>query len=400
MKVLILSHWFPPTNVIGSARPYALARHLADARHDVSVLSAAHTGFRADFMVDVDGIDVHRVPVSSLTLWLEPSATHRRLKRIMVGVARQFTFPDQYSPLIRSYVRAALDMFKRDGNPDVVVSCALPFSLHVAASQISASTGIPWVADNRDLWAGSPYRRRPVPLEWIDRRYERLLLRRAARVVVVGDRMATELRTRLDRGDDVVVIRNGADTDVLGRTSEPECRSSGPYRFLYTGTLYGGRRDLRPLFKAITAASIPAIVEFVGTEAAPVSQLRAEFPNVRVDLKPRLPKVETKRLQERAHFLLAALGVEAFEDGVLTGKVFEYVETRRPIIAVCNDGSELAGVVIKHHLGVASRSPAVLQNYIEQQIRNGVPRLPPIPEELTRLAQSRRFERLLLETIS
>ncbi len=41
-----------------------------------------------------------------------------------------------------------------------------------------------------------------------------------------------------------------------------------------------------------------------------------------------------------------------FEKSVLTGKFFEYVEVRKPIIAVCDEDSELAQLVNQYGLAI------------------------------------------------
>ena len=63
MRVLLLTHFFPPQDVVAAKRPYGWARAWTDSGHEVHVVTTENYGFDGPLGYDVpcDGIDVHRV---------------------------------------------------------------------------------------------------------------------------------------------------------------------------------------------------------------------------------------------------------------------------------------------------------------------------------------------------
>src|SRR5262249_55145662 len=155
-----------------------------------------------------------------------------------------------------------------------------------------------WVADIRDCLNvqhfGSWYKR---PLF---RRQERLLCRRADRIVTVSEGLADALRTL--SGRPVSVIPNGFDTGLL-----PEKRPLPASRFtiLYAGTLVPHYQDPRPLFQAlelcIARNQIPrdeVEIQFLGADAARVQGCLSGLSNrLPVRVLPRVPHREALAAQ-------------------------------------------------------------------------------------------------------
>jgi hypothetical protein len=301
-------------------------------------------------------------------------------------------FPDHHIVLWRRYLEEASLLLDSGFRPDVIVSSALPFSIHSIASSLKRRTSAPWIADNRDLWASSPYRRRNEFLRRLDRIYERRVLRGADLVLVIGKNMGRELSARLGAGVRVEVIRNGADVLAVELPARAVREAGKPFCFVYTGTLYGGLRDVSPLLESLQVDSRAASVHFYGSEEDVVERYRASYPQVLVSSQQHLSKAEVKKVQRNADFLVVALGTSDFEKSVLTGKVFEYIESRRPIIALCDEDSELASLIENYGLGIATRDAKAIGDFIADQIGRGMPDLP-IPHE----SLSRRHQLGLLE---
>lgn len=395
MKVLLATCWFPPTNIIGSVRTYQMARHLVDAGHSVHVIYMSGSGFPEDYEPDLEGIRCHAVDAGRIVRWLAPTTKNLDF-RLVRGMLRRLFYPDQYGILRRRFLKMARSVREHGFTPDVVISSALPFSLHPIAAEIAQASGTPWVADNRDLWATSDYRRRSRFLRRFDVAYQRHVLRRADLVLAIGRNMARDLSALLGR--DVVQIRNGADLKEAAPTPR-QVGEDAPVRFVYTGVLYSDIRDIRPALAAIRATGIPSTVEFYGSEESVVRSYMAEYPDIPIQLRGFVSKNAIKHIQREADFLVVALGKSHFEKGVLTGKFFEYIESRRPIIAICDGDSEMAALVDSHGLGVASRDASEIAEYVRSRVRLGSPDLPPPAAELGRGHQMSVLEAHLKELV-
>lgn len=384
MNIIFLTHWFPPFNEIGAVRPYELARFLAGAGHHVSVVTSSGNWSPQTYKADVSGFDVVWVEIPSLMRYADspkPNFAKRLIKR--------FFYPDPWILMRRNLLSTAKGAF--GGKVDLVISSGLPFSTHVVARDLSLHFGVPWIADNRDLWADTPYRRQFFGSQYLDLLYERSVLKKATSCLVIGEGMLKELRRRLP-GMKVDLLMNGADCS-------PAEYVHSDYRgdeisFVYTGTLYKGRRDVSPLLNALVQER-KSVMYFYGAESEYVEAYAQRFASVKIKNGGRVGKDEIKNIQKKASFLVLALGTDVFEKTVLTGKFFEYLETGRPIIALCDQDSELGILVKRYRLGCASRNSAEISRFVKEVV-DGNDWRGVVPQDLTRRYQ---MERVLLPAI-
>src|SRR3546814_1026113 len=93
-----------------------------------------------------------------------------------------------------------------------VCSSDLPFSVHGAARDVARAAGALFVADNRDIWAGNPYKWTAPFYKGFERGYEATSLAAADLVVAVSEGMSAHYRTAYpDLADRVLTVMNGVD---------------------------------------------------------------------------------------------------------------------------------------------------------------------------------------------
>lgn len=165
------------------------------------------------------------------------------------------------------------------------------------------------------------------------------------------------------------VAPNGFDYDdlqELGVHSEVKPNEE-LFRMVYTGSMYGGRRNLRPLFSALrTVASnsqIPLdkfIFEYAGSDIEVILKQAGSFgvESCIVD-HGLLPRSDALRLQSKADLCVLASWNTHHEQGVLTGKIFEYFMLEKTVLAVVDGeiaGSELRKIIEEVHAGYCYES--------------------------------------------
>jgi glycosyltransferase involved in cell wall biosynthesis len=222
-------------------------------------------------------------------------------------------------------------------HPHVMFSSSGPAGAHIVTSRLARYSGLPWVADFRDLWTNNPIVAYPRWIDALERRYERRVLDAANHIVTVSEPLADHL-CRL-HGKAVSVIPNGYDPEDFGEAPAPEPQ----FTLTYTGQLIPGTQDPEPLFAALATLAARGEItpsafrlQFVGgTHEGFVRQL-AERHGVReyVEMVGMVPHEESIRRQQASAALLMLNIVVADCPGILSGKLPEYLGARRPILAV------------------------------------------------------------------
>jgi hypothetical protein len=199
---------------------------------------------------------------------------------------------------------------------------------------------------------------------------------------------------------------NGFDAREAATDIPPPIEIGRVLKIVYTGIIYPGRRDPSPLFQAIRsmgARGQRVVVEFYGQDLRGVGESAAEVGvEGQVTIHHLVSHDDSLRIQAQADVLLLLLWDDPRERGTLTGKVFEYVGSGRPILAIgCLDGTA-STLVRDRGLGATAHDPAgiveALDRWIQQIDTHGT--VQPVPSSarqgLSRSEQFSEYEKLLV----
>lgn len=334
-------------------------KYLPELGWDVTVLTGASTSrwyaARDDSLLGEIPASVRVVRARELPIAPVRRKLVRPLQLLRIGrVNAYMAWPDEtigWAPFALAAARREI----REWRPDVVLSSSYPYTAHVVASSISRSLDVPWVADFRDPWTRNPQPEdRPWPLPRLDARLEQALVARADAAVVVDERM--ELVGLSADDPRRVVIRNGvdeADFRVVsdGDASPPRDR----FRLTYVGSLYG-TRDAGPVFAAIARLIDRRVIDADRFEVSLVGNVwlgdrDVQLPGVRVE---RTGYVDHQRAVHEMYRASALLFYAPPSTWAPSGKIFEYLLSGRPILAVARRDNLASQLVDELHAGVTA----------------------------------------------
>ena len=242
----------------------------------------------------------------------------------------------------------------------------------------------------------------------MDRALESRVLRSAALVTTVSQPLADEMRCTFGVRSEVVL--NGFDPSDLASLVPPVARPGLPLRIVYAGEIYEGKRDPEPLFRTLASMGLgpdEVLVELYGDTVHLVEHAARRHGVERlVKCGPRLPYAESLAVQRDADVLLLLMWNNPGETGVYTGKLFEYLGVRRPILMLGFSGGVAADLIRGRDAGViANESEDIalaLRTWISVKRETGL--VPILPETvsagLTRQEQSERLRQLCETLIS
>ena len=264
------------------------------------------------------------------------------LSRLAVWTRANVFLPDARVGWVPYAVRAGRGVLRRahlEGRPfAAVVTSGPPHSVHLTGLRLQRS-GTPWVADFRDPWTAiNFYDDLPMTAaaRALDRRFERRVLRAADAVTTVSPTWARLLeRTAGLEPGAVRVVHNGVDLEDVPDTPEPV--RADAFSLVHVGSLYA-TRDPRVVWRAVRRLRKRGevgrlVVRLIGKTDGAV-RASARTSGASVEAVPYVRHAEAVLEQARAGLLL--LSIERFpaDDGMVTGKLYEYLASGRPVLGV------------------------------------------------------------------
>ena len=379
-EVLFISYYFPPMGGAGTQRSAKFVKYLRENNWRPIVLTARpedyhlHREFQPDesLLGDVAYAEVHRVRDP------EPRGLRRLLERLHVFRLVWFLFYGLFWEKEFFWALAALPAalrIARARRPAAVYTTSGPYSTVAVGYLVKLATGLPWVADLRDLWTQDSLWSWPSRLHYaLTVRAERVLLGCADTVIANTPLARERLRTLLRHsGARVVSIANGFDGEDL-----PKRTASGPRDILtiaHVGTFHDRADEqarsgrLRAWLRG-TACSPAPLDARLRTPALLFEGLRLAFER-RPELRGGIRIVLVGHLQEGWRRMIADMGLDeaveitgylphheamrrlaeadalfcvqvGFADGrpapYVPAKVYEYMATGKPILAPLAEG--------------------------------------------------------------
>jgi glycosyltransferase involved in cell wall biosynthesis len=237
---------------------------------------------------------------------------------------------------------------------DMVISTGGPYSTHIVGYILKRrKLTKSWVVDWRDLWTDNHIFPGLPGLRIVERYIEYSFHRQADVVTTVSEPLADRLRNQV--GTKVQVIYNGFDPDDYDTLADESIfPADNVFRIVYTGTIYPGKQDPTPLFQAIKILASQRKLSperlqviFAGHNIDVPAIAQQEGVERYVQYAGLVPRQDALRMQRDADALLfleyEAPGIE----GILTGKLFEYLFVQIPIIAVGISEDSAAGCIIE-----------------------------------------------------
>ena len=347
-SILIIAFHFPPfQGSSGLYRTLSWARHLSNHDWDVTVLTASSLAYRNVRDENLSLIPKNVKVIRALAL---DTKRHLAFRGRYLGL---LTIPDQYQSWIASGCIAGwLHCLRR--RPDLVVSTYPISSAHYIASFLNRVTKIPWVADFRDPMVQEDYPPDPRQRRVLQR-LEKSCMRIASRIFVTtpGTRRRYAETYAEIVSDKLCVVPNGYDQNMFdGVDSTARTRQGADIILLHSGALYKRERDPACLFEALgklKKRNLPELdrlrVVFRGTGDISYFEELAERHSVGALVEFRDPVSYQEAISE----MLGADGLLILQSSgcndQIPAKVYEYVRTRRPIVALTDPSGDTAQVL-------------------------------------------------------
>ncbi len=348
-RVLMIAFHFPPVAMgSGHLRTLGFARYLPSLGWEPTILSANAAAFPRVDAANLDlippGCRVHRA--FSLDV--------RRHLSIRGKYPQWLAQPDGWASWWPAAVVKGLGLIRKH-KIDVIWSTYPIMTAHCVANTLSRLTGLPWIADFRDPVASSVEAGNRFSVASQARCERRVLAHAACTVFTTPGAMRSyaENYPVPHRGNRLAVIPNGYDEATFsGLPAAMHRQPRRPLRLVHSGILYREGRDPLPFFTALenlrragelTEQDLTIVLRASGSESTYEEEIRRRGLERMISLAPPISNQEALREQAEADALLLFQGEQY--DRQIPAKVYEYLRTGHPILALVSSSGDTAALL-------------------------------------------------------
>jgi hypothetical protein len=391
-KVLIISYYFPPDPAIGSLRMGGLAKYFSEFKWEPIVLTKnipTNNNYRIRIIKtpysNHDSLDslkrkIGINPKSSVSNQLKVSTKNNAkiITESLYVASEIFTYPDPNKDWYSYAFKTASNLLDNE-KIDAIISSSSPVTCHIIANGLKKRYNIPWIADLRDLWTQNHYYPYSKVRMFFERKLELKSLSTADSLTTVSLDLKSKLET-LHEGIPVYSITNGFDLDEMNNS---QVNFSTKFTITYTGSLYQGRRDPSKLFQALNELILEKKVNsekmeirFYGRQEKWVQNEIETYNLQKIVTDYGLVSRDIALLKQReSQLLLLFLWDHPSEIGVYTGKLFEYLASKRPILTIGGQKGVVSELLNDTQAGVfvsnVNEIKSVIEKYYNEYISYG-----------------------------
>lgn len=336
--IALLTTWYPPVEGVAVNRMVSFTRYLDHEKYHLTVITIEEGNAPAHEPTSFGAIyRLKNRPV--LPLFPEQKSDPSWLHKMKIAwklIVRKLQ-PMMYQDW-QKRATSMLEDLHRARPIHLVISSYAPAEAHLAAADfLDRHKDIRWIADMRDEMSDHPYL--PAGDISILEKVEQRIQARADAVTTVSQPILDGFKARMPKLRHFEEIKNGFDHQLSALPP-----FNPVFTMVYAGNFYGIRKPdtfLKALEEFHRNTGLEFRLKFIGTynNFGLPDSLRPFC-----DFLPFLP------YQEMVGELLKADALVFIEPttrrkGVFTGKVFDYISAKRPIIAICDQQDVAAGLI-------------------------------------------------------
>lgn len=355
-KVLVIAYYFPPMGLSGVQRALKFVKYLPDHGWEPTVLTVTPTAYYAldyGMLRELIESNIRTIRTNSLdpTRLFESGKPvkmpHEKLRTFLSGISQAIFVPDNKVGWKHDAIRAGRKLLQEE-EFNVIFSTAPPYTCHLIGTALSKEFKIPLVIDYRDAWVDNPLHLYITPFHrMMHQRLEKKVLKTSNRIITINRRIKELMlrRYRFLTYNDIAIIPQGYDPDDYRIDDTFKLPYSKKMRFTYAGTFYRNRTPkyfLRALSEVLKEhPNLKKKIEsiFIGTfRKENLAMIESLGLTDVVKVFGYLDHRSTVRYLMTSDVLWLTIGNGKGEDQISTGKLFEYIGSRKPILGLVPDG--------------------------------------------------------------
>jgi glycosyltransferase involved in cell wall biosynthesis len=349
-KVLILTYYFPPSGGAGVQRWLKFAKYLPEFGWQPTIITTKDGDYPIIDNSLLDEIPQNikiirtktpsiyniyakfmkngeKVPYGSMQILKNDSI----FKKLSLYIRKNFIIPDARKVWNKhAFLAAKKELLIR--KYDAVITTGPPHSTHLIGLKLKTKFGVKWITDFRDPWTKIDYLQ-DVKRWWcttyFDKKMEQIVIAKCDKLISINNAIITDFGVTKKS----IRITNGFDSTDFEITKKP----SKKFTINYFGNIIKTRNPM-PIYKALKKINLNVELNFYGNID---ENLMAE----NCKNHPYLPHTEMLDKMINSNLLLLIINKTSGNEGIITGKIFEYLAANVPIVGIGPNDGEAAKIL-------------------------------------------------------
>ncbi len=373
-KILIITYYFPPAGGPGVQRWLKFVKYLPDFNIQPIVYIPENPTYPI-----VDEKLVTEISDKAIILkqpifepyQLAAVFSKNKTKKISSGIIpnqKKQTFLDKTFLWIRGnlfipdarvfWVKPSVKYLKQyiqDNNIETIITSGPPHSLHLIGLELKQELKVNWLADFRDPWTTIGYHKALKLSNYASKKHKKLefqVLNSADTIIVTSNTTKSEFQAITSKP--IEVITNGYDVEKIARPPLDE-----NFTLAHIGSLLSERNPkllwetLSELLQEIPDFKNHFELKLIGTVSQEIIETIHHYKLDKYLNNLGYVSHDEAVLQQRKSQVLLLIEINSEDTkSILPGKLFEYMVSERPIIAIGPNGSDFAEIIINTNTGV------------------------------------------------
>ncbi len=285
---------------------------------------------------------------------LASKTTSKAISKAISIAGEIFAYPDGmkywYEPAIK-VSKEAIEV----NNIEAMISSSWPVTSHIIAKDLKKKYNLKWIADLRDLWNLNPYVKHTFIRNYFEKKLE-IETFEYADVLTTTTELASKKLKELHPQKKICTVMSGYDIEDITNNNTP--KNQEKLNFTYAGSLYGGKRNPKLLFKGISELihedkinPLLLSLDFYGDNFGLKETAEEYGIEDLVNIHGTIPHEEVLKKQKESQALLLLSWNNKKEEMFLPGKIYEYLAAKRPVLSIGYREGSLKDLIEKTEIG-------------------------------------------------
>lgn len=296
------------------------------------------------------------------------------LERMLLYIRGNFFIPDARVLWVKPSIKF-LEKYIQENGIETIITTGPPHSLHLIGLGLQKKLNVNWIADFRDPWTSIVYHKDLKLSAKSDKKHKELekeVLQSANQIIVTSPSTKAEFEQITSKP--ITVITNGYDVEKIEKQT-----LDAKFSLAHIGSFLS-ERNPRILWKALSEIikenkdfSDDFELKLIGIVSQEVLDTIKEFKlESYIKNLGYLSHIKSVEEQRKSQVLLLIESDSDQTKAIIPGKLFEYMVSNRPILAIANDASDIKDIIVLTNTGVffdyseKERLKEVILNYYKQ----------------------------------